>query len=115
MKKLQKLVLPGLVVIIIILIYSLYFAGSDALGSFASFDTNNNANKEIRVKVIRSKGIQVDQQNHTASFYAEDKDGVQFLVEAPAPLPENIENSESVLLTGHLHPDHFHATSVATE
>lgn len=112
MKQLQKFVLPGLVIAIITLIYSLYFSGGEGLGSFSSFDTNNNANKEIRVKVIQSRGIQVDQQNHTASFYAEDKDGVQFLVEAPAPLPGNIETMESVRLTGHLHPDHFHATSV---
>lgn len=115
MKQLQKFVLPGLIIVIITLIYSLYFSDGEGLGSFSSFDTNNNANKEIRVKVIQANGVQIDQQNHTATFYAVDKDGVRFLVQAPASLPANIENLESVKLTGHLHPDHFHATSVAID
>jgi len=114
MKFIQKLILPLLIIVIIYLIYSFYFADK-GLGSFSDFDTNNTANKDIKVRVVLEKGINEDQQNGTASFYAIDKNGTEVLVQAPSPLPKNIRSLNEITLKGHLHPDHFHAVEVQTE
>lgn len=107
---LKKLTIPFLLIAIIAIIYSTYFAGNKGLGSFASFDTNNNANKEIRVKIIQERGINLDMQNGIVTFYAADKNGTQQLVQAP--VNEKIKDAKIVLLRGHLHEDHFHATEI---
>ena len=41
MKKIEKFILPGLVVVIFALLYFFYFAPSDELGSFANFDKDS--------------------------------------------------------------------------
>ena len=71
MKKLQKLILPLMILIIIFLIYSIYFSPQKGLGSFSDFDPNNNANKDIKVKIVQEKGITRDQE--ATIFYAVDK------------------------------------------
>ena len=109
MNFLKKLTIPLLLIILISLMYTFYFSDK-GLGSFAAFDTNNSGNKEIRVKIVHEKGINVDQQNGTVSFYAADKSGVQYPVEAP--LSGNLQSAQEVILTGHLHTDHFHATGI---
>ena len=110
---LKKFTIPFLLIAIIAVIYLTYFAGNKGLGSFASFDTNNNANKEIRVKIIQERGINLDRQNGTVTFYASDKNGIQQLVQAP--VNEKINDAKIVLLRGHLHEDHFHATELELE
>lgn len=109
MNFIKKLTIPLLLIILISLMYTFYFSDK-GLGSFTTFDTNNNANKEIRVKIVHEKGINIDQQNGTVNFYAADKNGIQYLVEAP--VSGNLQSALEVVLTGHLHTDHFHATGI---
>jgi cytochrome c-type biogenesis protein CcmE len=112
MKSLQKLFVPGLLVIIAFIIYLSYFGGKGGLGNYSDFDTNNNANKDIRVVVVKEKGVNQNPSAGTATFFARDSKGVEYPVQAPLPLPDNFELLESVLLKGHLHKDHFHAVEV---
>ncbi len=112
MKTLQKMILPALLLAVILSIYFIYFAPADEPGLFSNFDTNNNASKEIRVILVKEKGIQTDPAAQTAAFYAADAAGVQNLVQAPYPLPEGFEESKMIILKGHLHKDHFHAVEV---
>jgi hypothetical protein len=112
MKALQKMILPALLLAAIFLIYFIYFAPTGELGLFSNFDTNNNANKDIRVSLVQDKGIKSDPQNQSVTFFAVDGAGVENLVQAPFPLPEGAENSEVIILKGHLHEDHFHAVEV---
>ncbi len=113
MKALQKMILPALLLAAILLIYFIYFGSSGEPGLFSNFDTNNNANKDIRVYLVKEKGIQSDPANQSAAFYAMDGAGVQNLVQAPYPLPEGIEESEFIVMKGHLHDDHFHAVEIS--
>lgn len=115
MKNLQKLILPLLIIIVISVIYFMYFDQKGELGSFANFDTNNSANKDIVVKIEIKRGIQTDLKNNAAVFYVSDKNETIQLVQASLPLPEGIENSETIKLNGHLHEDHFHATEVTID
>lgn len=112
MKALQKMILPALLLAAILIIYFIYFAPEEGLGLYSNFDTNNNANKEIRVALVHQKEIQTDSANQSALFYAVDAEGIQQLVQAPYPLPVGIEKSEVIILKGHLHDDHFHAVEV---
>lgn len=112
MKALQKMILPALLLAAILIIYFIYFASTGELGLYSNFDTNNNANKDIRVSIVLQKGIQTDPLNQSASFYAVDGAGVENLVQAPYPLPDGIENSDIIIIKGHLHEDHFHAVEV---
>ena len=112
MKALQKMILPALLLAAVLLIYLIYFTPSGELGLYSNFDTNNNANKDIRVSVVQEKGIKADPQNHNVTFFAVDAAGVENLVQAPYPLPEGIESSKVIILKGHLHEDHFHAVEV---
>ncbi len=115
MKNYQKLILPLLFIIVIAVIYFSFFNKEGELGSFANFDTNNSANKDIVVKIEIERGIQTNPANGSAVFYASDKYGTIHVVQAALPLPEGIENSETVKLNGHLHEDHFHASEVTID
>jgi cytochrome c-type biogenesis protein CcmE len=112
MKALQKLILPVLLLAVILLVYFVYFTSTGEMGLYSNFDTNNNANKEIKVSLVREKGIQTDPVNQSAMFYAVDGAGVQNLVQAPYPLPDGMEEAEFVSMKGHLHDDHFHAVEI---
>lgn len=57
MKKIQKLVLPLLVIIIIAILYFSYFASSDELGDFTRFEPNSNASLPIIVKLVKEKAF----------------------------------------------------------
>ena len=109
MNFLKKLTIPFLLIILISLMYTFYFADK-GLGSFTTFDTNNNANKEIRVRIVHEKGFNFDDQNGIVTFYAADKSGVQYPIQAP--ISESLQSAQEVILTGHLHTDHFHATGI---
>jgi len=112
MKVLQKIILPVLIAVIIIIIYRFYFGTKSDLGNFADFDTNNNANKDIRITVVKEKGIDENEKTGTAMFFGRDSKGVEYPVQVPLPLPQDFYEQESVLLKGHLHKDHFHAVEV---
>jgi len=113
MKIIQKLILPLMALIIIYLIYSIYFSPQKGLGSFSDFDPNNNANKDIKVKIVQEKGITKDQE--VSIFYAVDKNETEVMVQAPLMLPQNIETTNEVILRGHLHKEYFHAVEVLIE
>ena len=105
MKSLQKLILPILIVAVIALVYFIYFASNEGLGSFSDFDVNNSAVKEIRVEILQDRGISNN------SFYVLDKSGQVVLVHADH-IPSGIESAKTVVLQGHLNKDSFHAHDV---
>ena len=114
MKYAQKLILPILILTAILLVYNVYFSPKEGLGSFSDFDPNNNAVKDIRVKVVSEKGI--ERTSHGgAKFYAADKNDNVIIVNADKA-PEGIELTEIVTLRGHLSQDQsFHAHDVLLE
>ncbi|MBZ0200725.1 MAG: hypothetical protein K8H86_12720 [Ignavibacteriaceae bacterium] len=113
MKILQKLILPVLIAATIFIIYTFYFAPNNTLGTFASFDTNNSANKDIKIKVVMERGIQNTAEG--TMFYAVDANGEEVLVQAPANSASVINNNEIITLRGHLHTDYFHAAEIMAD
>jgi len=105
MKQLQKLILPALIIIVIVLVYSVYFSKGEGLGSFSNFDTNNSAVKDIRVEILQDRGIINNE------FYVKDKTG-EIIVVHSDNIPAGIESSKTVILRGHLNKDSFHAHTV---
>lgn len=111
----SKFILPILLLALIVLVYITYFSPTGALGSFDDFDPNNNANKEIRVKVVETRGFQVDPSSGGFIFYAEDRHGQQVMIQGPSDISEDVRKSEVVVLTGHLHKGYFHAAGVKAD
>ena len=110
MKTIQKFILPLLVLIVIALVYVVYFSPDAGLGSFADFDTNNSAVKDIKVQVLSDRGINSN-PGGGANFYTVDKTGTVVLVQADH-IPSGIESAETVVLRGHLNKENFHAHDV---
>lgn len=110
MKYLQKIILPLLVGLFIFVVYIFYFSGKSDLGSFNDFDPNNNAVKDIRVKLISDRGI--SQQGGELVFYVSDRNGKVMMVSGALQLPENFEKAETIILKGHLTQGGFHAHGV---
>ncbi|MBK7631534.1 MAG: hypothetical protein IPJ23_12700 [Ignavibacteriales bacterium] len=105
MKALQKLILPALLVIIVIIIYTLYFSGGADLGSFDDFDPNNNAVKEIKVQILPNQNI--DAQGSSFSFAVADKNGKTLNAFGSVSLPEGIRDAETIILKGHVNQSGF--------
>ena len=110
MKILQKLILPLLIIVVIALVYIVYFSPQKGLGSFADFDTNNTAVKDIKVQILLDRGIN-NNKDGGANFYVVDKAGTVVLVQADH-IPSGIESAEIIVLRGHLNKDNFHAHEV---
>ena len=108
MKNLQKIILPGLVLIIVALVYFTYFSPSDELGDFSKLDTNSNASVQIIVKFVKEKGITRDREGG-AHFYVTDKKNREVEVSGPGKLPPGMDNAVSIVLIGHMTQNHFHA------
>ena len=108
------MILPALLVIVVVFIYFSYFSPTDELGAFSKFDTNNNASRDIIVRLVAEKGFERDIQNGSTVFYAEDRTGKQVKVIGPASLPPGLDDVKTVVLKGHLHDDYFHAHEVVT-
>jgi hypothetical protein len=113
MKPIQKLILPILIIIIIGLVYFLYFAPKEGLGSFSDFDPNNNAVKDIRVKIVHDQRINKTPEGG-AVFFAADKNNTVIQINADK-IPSGIESAEIVLLKGHLSQGGFHAHDVVLD
>jgi len=113
MKNLQKLILPLLIVLIIFIVYTLYFAGGDNLGSFDDFDPNNNAVKEIRVQVLPDQNI--NSQGGSFSFIVADKDGKTLQAFGSASLPQGIGEAKTIILKGHVNQSGFCTHEVLTD
>ncbi len=110
MKK-EKLIIPALLIIVILVMYFSYFKPKDELGLFSDFDTNSNANKEILVKVLPEKGFVKDGSGGTI-FYVEDRTARQVKVSGQLMLPAGIDVANRVILMGHYNGDYFHAHEV---
>ena len=110
----QKYILPLLVLAVIAIVYFSYFSPTDELGTFSSFDTNNNANRDIIVKLAPGKGFDRDVANGTTTFYVVDKHNKEVKVVGPANLPPGMNDVKTLVLRGHLHGDYFHAAEVIT-
>lgn len=110
MKALQKFILPLLIGLVIFVIYTFYFAGKSDLGSFSDFDPNNNAVKDIKVKLLSDRGI--SQQGGELVFYVVDKNGKVMMVSGALQLPENFDKADVIILKGHLTQGGFHAHGV---
>jgi len=112
MKNLQKLVIPILVIFIFALLYFSYFAPSDELGSFSRMDSNSNAAVPIIVKLVKEKGIQ-RAEDGSYIFYVVDNDNKEVLVNGLNNLPPGMNDSKSMVLTGHLSgKNSFHAHGI---
>ncbi len=109
--KLQKLIVPGLVLAFGLILYFTYFSPKDDLGLFSDFDTNNTANRDIIVKLLHEKGFVRDGSGGTV-FYVEDGAGRHVKVVGPLTLPPGMDVTNRVTLRGHLHDDYFHAAEV---
>lgn len=109
-----KWVLPVLILAAGWLMYTFYFSPKEGLGSFAEFDPNNNANKDIRVRILYDKGINIDQVSGASVFIAIDRNNVEYKIQGPMQLPPSVTNktSDIVILRGHIHKEYFHASSV---
>ncbi len=113
MKTFQKLILPLLLVVVIGLIYFLYFSPKEGLGSFGDFDPNNNAVKEIRVEIVKDRGIN-ETPGGGAAFYAADANNTIVQVNADK-VPAGFDMASVVLLKGHMSQGGFHAHDVVVE
>lgn len=110
MKNLQKLILPLLIIVAIILVYQFYFVKGESLGSYSDLDPNNSAVKEIRVQLLSDKGI--EQNGNQVSFFTADKNGREVQVSGDFMLPEGFESANVIILRGHLSGGGFHAHEV---
>jgi hypothetical protein len=113
MKKLQKIILPILFILIIVLIYKVYFSTSKGLGSFSDFDPNNTAVKPITVELLQDRGI--SQQGGGVVFYVSDKNKQVMMVTGEMALPDGIESAKVITVKGHLTQGGFHAHEVVIE
>jgi len=113
MKTLQKLILPALIVAAVFLVYKFYFVKGDNLGSFSDFDPNNNAVKDIHVKIVQDQGITKTPEGG-AVFFAEDKDNTVVQVNADK-VPVGLEAAGTIILKGHLSQGGFHAHDVVID
>ena len=112
MKNIQKLILPGLIVFILAILYFSYFAPSDDLGSFARLGSNSNASMPIVVKLVKEKGVQRTQDGSYV-FYVVDIDNKEMLITGLESLPPGMNDSKSMVLTGHLSNEtSFHAHGI---
>jgi len=110
MKILQKLILPVLIVVAVILVYQFYFVKGDDLGSFSDFDPNNSAVKEIRVQLLAERGI--EKHGGDVIFYTSDRNGKVVQVSGTIILPEGFESAKVIILRGHLSQGGFHTHEV---
>ena len=113
MKKMQKFILPLLIVGAAAIMYLGYFAPRDGFGSFSDFDPNNHATKEIVVEYIDEKGVRLNRQSGSSVFYVVDADGREMMVNGPMSLPPGMDMASALVLVGHLSGnDSFHAHDV---
>jgi len=112
--RLEKIILPVLVVAVVFTLYFIYFSPKDELGLFSDFDTNSNTNRDIIVRLLPERGFVQDRQAGGTIFYVEDRTGKQVKVIGPLSLPPGLDVTNRVTLRGHLHLDYFHASEVRT-
>jgi hypothetical protein len=102
MKKIQKLILPFFIGVIVLLIYFFYFSPQKELGSFEDYDPFSHVQKDIVVKLVHERGIQKIDDDQNSLFYVEDRRGTQMPIQTKLSLPEGFANTDIVILTGHI-------------
>jgi cytochrome c-type biogenesis protein CcmE len=112
-KNLQKLIIPGLVVLVIAAVYIFYLSPKKGLGNFDNFDPNAHVQKEINVLLLADQGILPTSDKARVVFFVKDKKGQRVQVSAPNELPDGFENAKVITLFGHLHQNSFEAVSVS--
>ncbi|KUG26991.1 hypothetical protein ASZ90_003173 [hydrocarbon metagenome] len=113
MKKMQKFILPVLIIAAVAIMYFGYFAPRDGLGSFSKFDPNSHASHEIIVSLVKEKGVRLDRASGESIFYVIDADGREVLVSGPSSLPPGMNDAPTIVLVGHLNRNNsFHAHDV---
>lgn len=116
MKKIQKFIVPILLIIVVGTVYLTYFNPQKGIGAFSDFDTNNNANKDIKVYVAKERDFSLDPASGSVVFHGRDKNGQVVKIQAPANYTmDQIKSAETVVLRGHLHKDYFHAAELILE
>ena len=113
MKNLEKLIIPGLIIIVLAAIYLFYLSPKKGLGNFNDFDPNAHIQKEINVLLLADEGIQRTSDKSRVLFFVKDKKGQRVRVSAPNELPDGFEAAKVVILFGHLHQNSFEASSVS--
>ena len=113
MKKIQKLILPGLIFLVVLIIYLFYFAASDGLDSFSDLDANSNAVKDIKVKYLSERGL--TQQGGSVMFFVSDKNGKVVQVFGEFQVPPEMNQAEIIRLQGHISGSGFHAHKVIVD
>ena len=105
-----KLVFVSVIVFFaIFIIYSAYTTSKEGTESFSKFDVNSTASKNIKVQILHEKGITPNPEGGVI-FYVKDKSGTEKKVSLGKELPSGYKDEKTVILTGHLHGDYFHAT-----
>lgn len=113
-RKIKTIITAAVIIFVIYLLYSVYHTSKEGSGTFSDFDINSTANKNIKVELVQEKGITPNTQGGV-TFYVKDKDGIIKMVSLAKELPVGIEKSKTIILSGHLHGDYFHATEVEPE
>lgn len=108
-KRLKIVIISVIILFVVYVIYTVYDTSKEGTASFSDFDINSTASKNISVEVIHEKGFTPNEEGGV-TFYVKDKTGIEKKVVLGKELPSGIENSKTLTLSGHLHPDHFHAT-----
>lgn len=110
MTKQVKFILLSIVILFLVYLgYSVYTASQPDTVTFSKFDINSTASKNIKVEIIHEKGITSSPEGGVI-FYAKDREGTEKKVLLGMEMPAGGDYSKKVILTGHLHSDHFHAT-----
>lgn len=115
MTKQVKIVI-GIIIVIFLswVFWSVYNTSQEGTESFGNFDVNSTANKNIRVELLKEKGI-TPTAGGGASFFVKDRAGIIKKVTIEKELPQGFENAKTLNLLGHLHGDYFHAAEIVIE
>lgn len=115
MTKQVKIIIAVIIGIFLIWVFwSVYNTSKEGTESFGNFDINSTANKNIRVELLKEKGI-TPSAGGGASFFVKDRAGIIKKVTIEKELPAGFEDAKVLNLLGHLHGDYFHAADIVIE
>jgi hypothetical protein len=116
MQKIQKFILPLLVVLVLGLVYIFYLSPQRGLGTFDDIDPDAHVQKEIKVKLLADEGINTSSDGTKAIFYVKDVKGRRVEVAAgKSLLPNGFEQADLITIVGHFHGPRFDAVEVNIE
>ncbi len=106
MKKIEKFILPALVVFLVGIVYFTYFAPTDKLGDFSKFGVSE-INQRINVLIIKESKVSKNANGEIISFSVKDKNNIVKRISLHEPISSTILNAEIVELLGHMHGNDF--------